>query len=795
MKRWTTICLALVLVLIAAAALAQPQIITPQEREILPVRGGMVTFEWVPQDEAMELFVVDERQEALVQTVIEPGAAAMQIQASGLLQEGKPYMLILMLGDDFATVSFGVDMGGGRSSNVDWSAIPSGSSASNGASFGLIQFNTENLEGLAKKMVDMYNAIIESFSGVSEGYSLEGVRGVSYLESEEGALLGPVFLHLNNPNGFFPYSEKLMINFTDQIFEILQEDYRQLRELGYLEDDSFPMFTNRYVQLMEGTLDGGMAIEPLHYYTDEMGVSLMLFGITDEKGNVLLDENIYGHFCVMDSSGKLISLLITEQEDIAKLIEEMGIDKDALVEKLPQVMKLGFTQERLKETLKELVIAGTAQKEVKTSTGTDYHSAARDEQSAVGQRYKAILWEKIDSVYDAVLDLLIKEKTQEALAPDMDWQMAMYKGIIYEMLGQNTEGIGETTAIVSEYLKALREAYQLADKVESVNSARDAMVLPQEESWARMLGFVLESTDVAAQGDEDLTVIACMIAEQAANEAVLEEIVLSVGAQSTLGSVCAEVEKETKEAFTAMVKMLNVPAIEAISDMEAGKRVKELINVTASTLTLAEMNAHRSMMSDVYAMHGVSVVMEAMEAALPIGDRLIQLSLIREDLLAMVEAAYQAEDEKGDALYTLTKLYLIAEESCLAATESYFASVESSWFASTFMHETVTDAKSAQAAVDASREEVEQTSAVLRDQRKQNLNERQKESNVALGRKRTAVVNTNKSPLTMTTQQEKKGRTICEIPKGSTVVVLEEGQWPFVEYNGKQGYVNGQYLK
>ena len=59
----------------------------------------------------------------------------------------------------------------------------------------------------------------------------------------------------------------------------------------------------------------------------------------------------------------------------------------------------------------------------------------------------------------------------------------------------------------------------------------------------------------------------------------------------------------------------------------------------------------------------------------------------------------------------------------------------------------------------------------------------------------TAIVVTQKSPLTMRSQPEQSGKEICKIPKGETVTVIEKGSWPKVEYNGNQGYVNGKYLE
>ena len=61
--------------------------------------------------------------------------------------------------------------------------------------------------------------------------------------------------------------------------------------------------------------------------------------------------------------------------------------------------------------------------------------------------------------------------------------------------------------------------------------------------------------------------------------------------------------------------------------------------------------------------------------------------------------------------------------------------------------------------------------------------------------KRIAIVNTKSSPLTMREEPVQNGKMILEIPKGESVVIVDEGEWPLVEYEEKQGYVNGKYLE
>jgi len=57
-----------------------------------------------------------------------------------------------------------------------------------------------------------------------------------------------------------------------------------------------------------------------------------------------------------------------------------------------------------------------------------------------------------------------------------------------------------------------------------------------------------------------------------------------------------------------------------------------------------------------------------------------------------------------------------------------------------------------------------------------------------------ALVVTKASPLTMRKTPNNGGSTITKIPKGEIVEVIERGDWALVSYEGKQGYVNGQYL-
>lgn len=69
------------------------------------------------------------------------------------------------------------------------------------------------------------------------------------------------------------------------------------------------------------------------------------------------------------------------------------------------------------------------------------------------------------------------------------------------------------------------------------------------------------------------------------------------------------------------------------------------------------------------------------------------------------------------------------------------------------------------------------------------------ETDEATPRKHTAVVATKSNPLTLRQTPGNNGQKILFINKGETVTVLQDGDWPLIEYNGHQGYVNGQYLK
>lgn len=59
----------------------------------------------------------------------------------------------------------------------------------------------------------------------------------------------------------------------------------------------------------------------------------------------------------------------------------------------------------------------------------------------------------------------------------------------------------------------------------------------------------------------------------------------------------------------------------------------------------------------------------------------------------------------------------------------------------------------------------------------------------------TAIVATKSSPLSLRDTPNQSGMILCEIPKGETITVLENGDWPKVEYKGKVGFVNGKYLQ
>lgn len=57
-----------------------------------------------------------------------------------------------------------------------------------------------------------------------------------------------------------------------------------------------------------------------------------------------------------------------------------------------------------------------------------------------------------------------------------------------------------------------------------------------------------------------------------------------------------------------------------------------------------------------------------------------------------------------------------------------------------------------------------------------------------------ALVATKSSPLSMRTSPNNGGSIVTKIAKGETVDVIERGDWAHISYNGKQGYVNAQYL-
>lgn len=70
-----------------------------------------------------------------------------------------------------------------------------------------------------------------------------------------------------------------------------------------------------------------------------------------------------------------------------------------------------------------------------------------------------------------------------------------------------------------------------------------------------------------------------------------------------------------------------------------------------------------------------------------------------------------------------------------------------------------------------------------------------KPAEIIASSQKTAIVVTKSSPLSMRQSPNKNGKHILSIPKGEKVFVIEDGDWPYIEYNGKQGYADGAYLK
>lgn len=59
----------------------------------------------------------------------------------------------------------------------------------------------------------------------------------------------------------------------------------------------------------------------------------------------------------------------------------------------------------------------------------------------------------------------------------------------------------------------------------------------------------------------------------------------------------------------------------------------------------------------------------------------------------------------------------------------------------------------------------------------------------------TAIVNTISTDLRMREAPTTTAQIICEIPKGTIVTLLEEGDgWWYVEYEGQQGWCSAEYL-
>lgn len=60
---------------------------------------------------------------------------------------------------------------------------------------------------------------------------------------------------------------------------------------------------------------------------------------------------------------------------------------------------------------------------------------------------------------------------------------------------------------------------------------------------------------------------------------------------------------------------------------------------------------------------------------------------------------------------------------------------------------------------------------------------------------KTAIVSTRKSDLMLRSEPSAKASVVASMPKGSKVtILLEEGDWSYVEYQGKTGWCASKYL-
>lgn len=772
----------LLMVCIAAVALADPQLLIPENRQILSVSNGMVHFEWVPTPglgTVLEIFDTDG--EYVFSDAVEAGVGSYDLPVSGILQADTPYMLGIMddnRGTDYNY--FAITYGGG--SSVNWGATGPGSPRG---------INTEGLNDKATvDMTDALNRLIDMLYEMDYEYFAGNSIGIIFAESEDNFLIRPMAI---NVYGYrMPSSQSNMVELTEFMLGVMEDVYNVQLEHGE-EGDHFP-FSNRYMRTANGEIPGGIEIKPLNFNKTKYA-SGMVFALVNEDGTKRMDGALYYAFCAQLEGGLLEFAIITDQSEIAELLEKLGIDREKLLAELPWATLKDYSREELTELLKNLIDTGEAQSQAQTQSDEDFYTAAHDESSDVGQRYRRILWENMDDVVDQVLEAISASLTSEELEIDHELQLELYKALLYQVLQSNTENIAEPTELMGEYIAAIAEAYVMAESAADVDEVRSALE-QLGTGWVDMFSSALEKTDLKAQSDMDLALLCCIIAEQYANQATLNDIAAAAEEQSILREACDIVSQEIAASYSQLIGGLSAPVSSLIHNdnlvKQAQERATNGVTFATNALVLYEMNADVSAMGILYGEEKARLELEALSL------ELVQLGIVRNDLYALVDRAYNNENGTGGSLYVLTKLYLAADNTCLAATESFFGSVDRSWFGSAFVNEKITNAKAGVASVTSAQKDVEEERTTLRTQRAGYMSTRRRDTDVAMGRNppgRSAVVNTGKDPLTLRDKPSQQSGTLALIPKGAVVTVLEEGAWPLVDYEGMQGYVNGKYLK
>lgn len=160
-----TICLLAIIVCCGiTSALADVNIITPQEGETLPVENGMIHVKWDMRGESGFWMIMDESYNYVLDGDIAAGEKQAYIRVSGVLAENTTYIFGLASDAEeamFATfhVSYQGTSDGADASQPDVSTGTNGQAAANEPIIPLV--NSASLDDEGKYLVEAYNNFIE----------------------------------------------------------------------------------------------------------------------------------------------------------------------------------------------------------------------------------------------------------------------------------------------------------------------------------------------------------------------------------------------------------------------------------------------------------------------------------------------------------------------------------------------------------------------------------------------------------------------------------------------------------